>query len=113
MGIKIGDMYLVNFEGDASSNIIYGRRPALVVKTSNNSPLVHIVPLSTSCRRKINRFHIEIKGYGLDRPSIALIEQVCPLDKTKLGKKIGTITKKDELQHILNCLTHYFEFNAA
>ena len=111
--IRTGDIFLVDFKADTSSNIIRGFRPAIVVKTSNNSPLIHLVPLSTSVRKKLNCFHIKITGYGLDKPSIALIEQICPMDKSKLGKKIGSISKKSELQHILHSVKHFFELDAA
>lgn len=92
-----GDIYFVNF-GKKKGSEQGGIRPAVVV--SNNranrySPVVTVVPLSAKIWKK--RFlptHVQIpleKSSGLNKPSMALAEQVETLDKTRLGRKIGKV----------------------
>lgn len=75
-----------------------GVRPALVVsnnKANKYSPVVTVIPLSARVwKKKHLPTHVQIplkKSSGLDRPSMALAEQVETLDKTRLGEKIGEV----------------------
>ena len=95
---KRGDIYFVNF-GDKTGSEQGGIRPALVVsnnKANRHSPVVTVIPLSARVWKKRHLpTHVQIplnKSVGLDKPSMALAEQVETLDKTKLGEKIGKIT---------------------
>lgn len=94
-----GDIFFVDFGDHGDSHKQSGIRPAVIVsnnRNNRNSPVVTVVPLSARVWKKKNLpTHVQIplnKSVGLDKPSMALAEQVETLDKTKLGEKIGEIT---------------------
>ena len=111
--IRPGELYWVYFGGDSGSCKINGERPAVVVKADPRSSLAHVVPLTTSKKRRLGSLHIRIEGHGLTRPSIALIEQVCLIDKSSLGQRIGTIAGTGEMDRIRRQLASYFHNTAA
>lgn len=96
---KRGDIYYVDFGENHDSNKQSGIRPAVIVsnnKANINSPIVTVIPLTARVwKKKHLPTHVQIRGGGLDKPSMALAEQVETLDKKRLGGKIGEIT--DEL----------------
>ena len=113
LNIKQGDIYLARCHSDKDSHIIRGYRPVIIVRVIDNSTILHTVPLTANLRKRINRLHIRIEGHGLAQPSIALIEQVRPIDKSLLGKQLGTIAETDKMNQIIRCLVRYFDPSAA
>lgn len=96
---KRGDIYSVDFGNNHDSHKQSGIRPAIIVsnnKANANSPVITVVPLSARVwKRRYLPTHVFIplkRGSGLDRPSMALAEQVETLDKRCLGEKIGEIS---------------------
>ena len=92
---KRGDIYYVDF-GEKDGSKQGGVRPALVVsnnKANKHSPVVTVIPLSARVwKKKYLPTHVQIpKGSGLNKPSMALAEQVETLDKTRLGERIGEV----------------------
>ena len=92
---KRGDIYYVDF-GEKAGSEQGGVRPALVVsnnKANKHSPVVTVIPLSARVwKKKYLPTHVQIplkKSSGLNKPSMALAEQVETLDKTRLGERIG------------------------
>lgn len=99
MMCKRGDIYYVNFGDNNNSFKQSGVRPAVVVsnnKANTNSPVITVVPLTArTWKKKYLPTHVQISlkhSSGLDKPSMALAEQVETLDKVCLGEKIGEIT---------------------
>lgn len=97
-----GDIYYINYENKYNSCKQGGVRPAIVVsnnKANYNSPMVTVIPLTTRVWKKnYLPTHVIIPKKvktGLDKPSMALAEQVETLDKESLLWKIGEI--KDEI----------------
>ena len=85
---KRGDIYYVDF-GEKAGSEQGGVRPALVVsnnKANKHSPVVTVIPLSARVwKKKYLPTHVQIplkKSSGLNKPSMALAEQVETLDKT-------------------------------
>lgn len=102
-----GEIYNVDFGKDHNTHKQSGCRPAMVV--SNNranccSPVVTVIPLTTRIWKKPNMpTHVQISqrfGTGLDRPSMALAEQVETLDKKALIEKIGKIDDEILMEQI-------------
>lgn len=94
---KRGDIYYVDF-GEKAGSEQGGVRPALVVsnnKANKHSPVVTVIPLSARVwKKKYLPTHVQIplkKSSGLNKPSMALAEQVETLDKTRLGERIGEV----------------------
>ena len=109
MSINRGDIYLIKCSTGKHSSMINGYRPAIIVQSMENSTLLHVIPLTTSKNRHVNRFHIRIEGHGLTQPSIALIEQLRLIDKDLLIKRIGTLAGTAEMKSIINHLVRYLE----
>lgn len=106
MEIKRGDIFWVNFSKQKCSNEICKERPAIVVSNNTGnrfSSMVSVVPTTTQ-KKKLLPIHIEISGYGLPQPSIVLAEQLVSIDKTALGRKIGSLAGTDDLRKIDRCL---------
>jgi len=78
-----------------------GRRPVIVVSHDgfNTTPTwrsVIVVPISTSraqAKRGPTAVLLQEKSAGLKRSSVALCHQVTTLDRAKLEKRIGVLTR--------------------
>ena len=95
---KRGDIYYVDF-GEKDGSKQGGVRPALVVSKKKYLPT-----------------HVQIpKGSGLNKPSMALAEQVETLDKTRLGERIGEVLDEMVMEQITVALQiqigAYAEYN--
>lgn len=119
---KRGDIHSVDFGNNHDSHKQSGIRLAIVVsnnKANANSPVITVVPLSSRVwKRRYLPTHVFIpskKGNGLDRPSMALAEQVEALDKKCLGEKIGEISDETVMEKLTVALQiqigAYSEYN--
>ena len=82
-----GDIYTAALGKRTKSSIQTGFRPVLIV--SNNranrfSPVVTIIPITGSRNKKKLPTHVHLTDCGLNRPSIALAEQITSIDKSRL-----------------------------
>ena len=70
-------------------------RPVLVVQNRNGneySPTVVTVPITGNLRKNPLPTHVMIpKSYGLDKDSIALVEQIRTIDRSRFADYIGRI----------------------
>lgn len=94
--IRSFDIWLADLPRMADSSVQHGIRPVVVV--SNNaanrfSPVITVVPLTSRLNKRIMPTHVYLQEKGLDRPSIALCEQVITLDKSRLYKFLGMVEK--------------------
>jgi len=106
MEIRRGDIFLCCLKKQDDSSIMYGERPVVVVsndKANRFSKVISVVPLTTRNKKKLPT-HVEITGYGLKYPSIALIEQVMSVDVKNISKKFGSIRGAEKLLEIGMCL---------
>ena len=71
------------------------RHPPVVIVSNDlsntYSPVVSVVPCTTQRRKPTLPTHVYLRGYGLSSSSIAMCEQVMPLDKSCLLQRIGTV----------------------
>lgn len=93
---KIGDIYLVYFDG--SGNEQKGFRPGLIFQNNvgnEHSPNLIVLPL-TSALKKINQpTHVFIpKEVGLRKDSMVLCENPKCMSKYKLGEYITTLPEE-------------------
>lgn len=71
-----------------------GTRPVVIVSNdlgNASSPVVSVVPCTTQRHKPALPTHVYLRGYGLSGGSIAMCEQVMPLDKSCLLRHIGTV----------------------
>lgn len=91
---KFGEIYLAKLPIQPDSRVQQGFRPVLVVSNDKNnyfSTVLSVIPLTTSHTKHRLPTHVLLKGFGLIKPSIALCEQIMPLDKHRLTEKVGEI----------------------
>lgn len=79
--------------GQFSGNKQGGYRPVMLwcnSKALYHSNIVHIIPITSQCKPKLP-VHVELQDCGLLKKSIALIEQLSIIQKSELGKKVGSV----------------------
>ena len=98
MNIKMGDIFYAILTPTIGSEQD-GIRPVLIVqnnKENRYSPTTIVIPITSSLSKKELPTHIALDNTnGLEKKSIALIEQIRTLDKTRLLAKITKADKKD------------------
>lgn len=98
MKIKLGDIFYANLNPTIGSEQD-GIRPVLVVQNNKGnkfSPTIVIVPITSSLTKNDLPIHVVLENTkGLEKKSIALIEQIRTLDKRRLIKKITNISSID------------------
>lgn len=104
---KFGEIYLAKLPVQPNSRVQQGFRPVLVVFNDKNnyfSTVLSVVPLTTSYTKHKIPTHVILEGFGLSKSSIALCEQIMPIDKHRLIEKVGEIddpTVFDSLQRAM------------
>ena len=101
--IRQGDVYYVNRNYQEVGREIYSGRPAVIVTNDqliDSSALVQVVYLTTAPRQN-SETHAVIRS--LPRHSVALGETIASVDKTRLGEKIGRVTR-EEYSEIMRAL---------
>lgn len=107
MDVHYGDIWYVRTP-KTNDHTQSGIRPWIIVSNdigNRFSPLVNAVPLTSNLCKKPLPTHCEINSS--QRVSIALCEQVKPIDKRDLICKIGEC-EKSELRQISICLMIQF-----
>ena len=94
--IRRGDIYYADF-GEAEGSAMQGRRPALIIsnnKGNENSPVVIVAAITSSPKAKHLPTHLIMeRRAGLWRKSMLLLEQICTMDKSLLGEKLGQVSE--------------------
>lgn len=113
--IKRGDIWTTDLRPGVGFEVTK-KRPTLVISrnTVNKiSPTVIIIPLSSQVYKILGpeRIYISQKDSPLHKDSVALITQMRAIDKTRLLKRIGKISKAklvevEEAIKIVLDLTH-------
>lgn len=88
--IKRGDLYYTSLLKNGS--VQGGERVVLIYSNNLNntfSPTVNVIPLTSKMKELC--VHVVIKGFGLKKTSMALLEQITTIDKRQLDSYIGTV----------------------
>lgn len=92
---KRGDIYMAELSADEDGGSLQqGVRPILIIsndKANLYSPVVTVVPFTSKLRKHSLPTHVLVKACGLEKPSLVLAEQIMSLNKTRLGKRMGSI----------------------
>lgn len=84
-----GQMYYANLDPVIGSEL-GGNRPVLVIQNNagnRHSPTIIIAPITTRVKKLRQPTHIGIPPYfGLPQSSMAMLEQIRTIDKSRLGK---------------------------
>lgn len=92
--IKKGDIFLYDF-GVNKGSVQNSFRPAVVLQTNtinNYSTTFIIAPITTVIKKSSKFFHVYLgQCFGLDMPSMVLVEQITTVSGSELKNYIGTI----------------------
>lgn len=103
MAIKRGEIYLVDWNPSRGSEQ-RGMRPALIIQNNigNEHSSTTIVASVSAKFSKVYPFQVlfRAKETGLDYDSVADLQQIMTIDKTRLVRKIGQI--KDTTIRLIN-----------
>jgi mRNA interferase MazF len=89
-----GDIYFANL-GDAYGSEQGGRRPVIIVQNNIGNtfaPTVIVVPITSKAKTKLPT-HLPLNNItGIRKGSVALMEQVRTIDKSRLNKRVGSLS---------------------
>ena len=89
-----GQMYYANLDPVIGSEQ-GGNRPVLVIQNNvgnRHSPTIIIAPITTRVKKLRQPTHIGIPPYfGLPQSSMAMLEQIRTIDKSRLGDYVGCL----------------------
>ncbi len=101
-----GDLFFANLNPVKGSEQ-GGKRPVVILQNdvgNKFSPTVIVAAITSRTRKKVNMpTHVPLDNAVLEKDSQVLLEQIRTLDKTRLIKKVGTLTQ-DEMRAIDNSL---------
>jgi len=99
MSYKRGDIVLVNFNPQKKGEEIGKNRPAIIISDSKLNEildLVTVIALTTNLIDDSEPLRIRIKKRDLlEFDSDAMIEQLRSLSKSRVSKKLATITEQE------------------
>lgn len=102
--IKRFDIYLYDF-GKNEGSIQSGLRPVLVIqddRLNENSPTTIVAAITTATKKLYLPSHVFIgQEYGLEKPSMVMMEQIRVINQTKLIRFIGHVSD-DYTQRLLS-----------
>lgn len=94
-----GDIVLVNFNPQQKAEEVSKIRPAVILSDSDLNDildLVTVVALTTNLIDDAEPLRIRIsKRDQLQKESDAMIEQLRSVSKSRIGDKVGTVTKEE------------------
>jgi mRNA interferase MazF len=96
LDIRRGDIFLVKMNNVEKDSCIQGgnKRPCIIIsndKANRFSPVISIAPFTSQLNKSKLPTHIKLDyiSCGLEKDSIALFEQIMPIDKNNLVRKVG------------------------
>lgn len=105
--VKRGEIYLYDF-GDNEGSIQNGIRPVLIVQCDEGnqaSTTTVIAALTTAIKKRFLPSHIILgRKFGLDEPSMVMLEQLKTVNQTDLVNYIGMVDSEYLLRKINNGL---------
>ena len=92
--VRRGEIYSYDF-GTTEGSIQSGRRPVLVIQADNfneKAPTVIVASITTVIKKRYLPSHIILDDrFGLEKPSMVLLEQIQTVNKSSLTDYIGFV----------------------
>lgn|SRR3989344_5851897 len=98
---KRGETYITNLDPGFGREI-HKKRPALII--SNNDlnrilPTIVIIPFSSIVPKEVGPDFVEFQNLkGLDKTSVLVVNQIGTIDKIRLLKRVGRISKQKMIE---------------
>lgn len=99
--VQRGDIWIADLPLDRG-DVLRGRHPVIVVssdRTNHHSRNTTVIPL-TSASKPPMPCHVKVSGFGLNRKSTALVEQLTTIPKAYLCFLVGSIADSRKMQEI-------------
>ena len=113
--VKYLEIWLADLPLIEGSHVQGGKRPVLIVsndRANRTSPVVMAVPLTSRFKRLNILTHIKFEGRGLRGPSVALVEQLGVMDKSRLICKLGSLNSLDDCGRIKKAISEHLALAA-
>lgn len=111
--IRNGDIYLYDF-GSNKGFVQNGYRPVVVLQADNfnaKAPTIMVAAITTAIKKTFLPSHVLIEDrYGLDEPSMIMLEQQRTVNKEDLITYIGHIDNSNVLRRIHNGLMKLYGY---
>ncbi|MFO0985034.1 MAG: type II toxin-antitoxin system PemK/MazF family toxin [Planctomycetota bacterium] len=96
-----GEVYLVNFDSPVGAEIQKTRPAALILQNdigNRCSPVTIVAAISSQLGERLYPTEVLIKPgeAGLKKPSAVLLTQIRTIDKVRLTKRLGAVTRSDD-----------------
>lgn len=104
--IRRGDIYLANlnpFKGSEQG----GKRPVIIIQNNvgnRHSPTVIVTAVTSRFfKKRVLPTHVTLDNAELEKNSLALLEQIRTIDKSRIIKKIGKVPeeKMKDIDHAI------------
>lgn len=95
--IKRGDLVFVNFDPIVGSEQ-GGPRPSVVLQNdvgNKHAPTIIIAPITSKTKKSGLPTHVKLTSKCLERNSVALLEQIKTIDKSRIEAYIGTLSEEE------------------
>ena len=103
--VKRFEIYRYNF-GNNPGSIQSGFRPVLVIqddRMNKNSPTNIVAAITTATKKTYLPSHVIIgPEYGLDNPSMVMMEQLRVVNQTELTRYVGSVTDERVQRRLAN-----------
>jgi mRNA-degrading endonuclease toxin of MazEF toxin-antitoxin module len=109
------DIVMAEFGQEYDCCLIRDYRPAIVYSSDDyneKSPIVHLIPLTRSFKGVDRNYHVFLDKddcFGYEASGIALIEQLRPLDRKCVKRKVGEIYNLRAIRKIESAVADFFE----
>ncbi len=100
------DIYLADLHPTCGS-VQYGYRPVVIIqndKGNETSATVIVIPITGKIKRSMQTHVILGTDTGLLRESTVLCEQIQTIDKSQLRRKVGAVSKAEDIKAIRRAL---------
>ena len=94
--MKQFEIWLARLPSLPGSSVQQGTRPVVIVSNdlaNAHSPVITVVPLTSKLGKTALPTHVFLNNRMLDRPSLALCEQILTVDKTCLTRRVSWVDK--------------------
>lgn len=108
MSVRRGEIYLAQLRGNGK-HVQTGLRPVLVVSNDISNGMAEIatvLPITTATGHENLPTHVPIRGFGLDKESTVLAEQITTLGTGKLKSNyyIGFVSDPKLMNKIVDAI---------
>lgn len=111
------DIVMVEFGQEYDCCLIRGYRPAIVYSNSEyneHSPIMHVIPLTRKLKGIDRDYHVFLDKkdcIGYESSGIALIEQIRPVDRKYVNRKVGEVNAFHAIEKIDAAVAEFFGFD--